>query len=190
MDIKKFIFVRLGTQLVFLLVGIALITLFKVDVSIEGIPTFYAVVVGSGLGGVVFLLVLSLCRMSNSVGESLRVIVRNTHRVLGTLTFPSLLSLSVAAGVCEEILFRGAIFGGLLQYLGVFPALVISSVVFAALHFRSRPVFIFTLVYGFILGSTYRYTESLILVTAWHFVYDFLALAFIVYRPSVFIPQR
>lgn len=186
MDIKTFIYIRLGTQLTFLLVGILIIYFLEVDVEINGVLLVHAIWGGLCLGGLVFLMVLTLSRSNNTVGDSLRTIVRNTNRALGVLSLSQILFLSIAVGICEEMLFRGAVFGALLHYAGVYAALAISSLVFGVFHFGSKPVFVFTSVYGLALGLLYYFSESIVLVTMWHFAYDFLALWFIVNRPSVF----
>jgi uncharacterized protein len=48
-------------------------------------------------------------------------------------------SAGMVVGVLEEVLFRGVLFGLLLRSLRLWPALLASSVIFAALHFLGRP---------------------------------------------------
>jgi uncharacterized protein len=48
-------------------------------------------------------------------------------------------SAGVAVGFLEEFLFRGVLFGLLLKSVRLWPALISSSLIFAALHFLGRP---------------------------------------------------
>lgn len=49
-------------------------------------------------------------------------------------------SAGMAVGFLEELLFRGVLFGLLLKTMRLWPALVLSSLIFAGLHFLERPV--------------------------------------------------
>jgi uncharacterized protein len=48
-------------------------------------------------------------------------------------------SAGMVVGFLEEVLFRGVLFGLMLRSMRLWPALVASSVIFAALHFLGRP---------------------------------------------------
>src|SRR5882724_316130 len=58
------------------------------------------------------------------------------HQIVGAIFFALL--TAVVVGALEEILFRGAIFGGLRRVFGWPLALAISSLIFALLHFLKR----------------------------------------------------
>lgn len=49
------------------------------------------------------------------------------------------LATALVVSVIEELLFRGAIFGGLRRSVGWVPALAVSSAVYAIVHFMARP---------------------------------------------------
>ncbi len=58
------------------------------------------------------------------------------HQIVGVIF--SALGAAVVVGTLEEILFRGAIFGGLRRVFGWPIALIASSLIFALLHFLKR----------------------------------------------------
>lgn len=89
------------------------------------------------------------------------------------LSLPAIVVLSVAAGVGEEILFRGV----LQHELGLF----LSSIIFALAHFGTATfrLPLVALLYVFaslFLGSLFAFTGSLVSVITAHITYDFFAL--------------
>jgi CAAX protease family protein len=98
--------------------------------------------------------------------------------------------VSVTAGVCEEILFRGF----LLRYLHVFPwmldltlALLISSAIFGLNHlYQGAGGVVSTAVFGFLLGLLFLLTGNLLLPMIFHAVMDLRLLAIL--RPPADTP--
>jgi uncharacterized protein len=62
---------------------------------------------------------------------------RSGGELLGHLA--GALATALVVATVEELLFRGAIFGGLRRSTGWVPALVVSSLVYALVHFLGRP---------------------------------------------------
>jgi uncharacterized protein len=62
---------------------------------------------------------------------------RSTGELVGHLA--GALATALVVATIEELLFRGAIFGGLRRSTGWIPALVVSSLVYALVHFLGRP---------------------------------------------------
>jgi membrane protease YdiL (CAAX protease family) len=58
------------------------------------------------------------------------------HQIISAIFLA--LGIAIAVSIIEEILFRGAIFGGLRRVFGWPIALVVSSLIFALLHFLKR----------------------------------------------------
>jgi CAAX protease family protein len=101
---------------------------------------------------------------------------------LGAGESTSLLLLSAAltcvvAPVCEEFLFRGFIFGALCNWRGVWPAAVITGLVFGGVHAGSAPTvdLVPLAALGFALCLLYRYTGSLYPCIAAHSLNNSLA---------------
>ncbi len=101
---------------------------------------------------------------------------------LGTDENTSLLLLSAAltcvvAPICEELLFRGFIFTALRNWRGVWPAAILTGVLFGGIHFGSAPaVDLVPLAgLGFGLCMLYRATGSLYPCIAAHALNNSLA---------------
>lgn len=84
--------------------------------------------------------------------------------------------VALAAGLCEEILYRGFLIWYLQNWMGAVPALLVSSVAFGVAHSYQgidnipRTAFI-----GLWLGGIFLLTGSLWLAMVGHFVYDVIA---------------
>lgn len=81
-----------------------------------------------------------------------------------------LILVTVMAPVAEEILFRGYIYRALRNWRGVWPAAIISGVLFGAIHIGSSPIgFVVPLaILGVGLALLYHWTGSLYLPVALH----------------------
>jgi membrane protease YdiL (CAAX protease family) len=85
--------------------------------------------------------------------------------------------IGVAAGVCEEILFRGPIQRGLLRRMPQLTAVVIASILFAAAHLDLYGLPIRTML-GILLGWIVIRTGSIFPAMVMHAVYDITQLTF------------
>jgi membrane protease YdiL (CAAX protease family) len=83
----------------------------------------------------------------------------------------------VVAPICEEFLFRGFVFPALCSWRGVWPAAVITGLLFGGIHAGSAPVvdLIPLAALGFGLCLLYRYTGSLYPCIAAHSLNNSLA---------------
>lgn len=96
--------------------------------------------------------------------------------------------ISLAAGLGEEMLFRGLLQAGLIDWLpgtrGVVLGLVAASVVFGLCHWVSHAYAVLAGVMGLYLGVVLLITENLLAPIVTHAVYDFAALMYLLrYRP-------
>jgi membrane protease YdiL (CAAX protease family) len=73
------------------------------------------------------------------------------------------LAIAVLAPICEEIFFRGVMFGSLRRWKGVWVAATITAVVFSAAHLEFSPViFADRLIAGFVWCLVYARTGRLL----------------------------
>lgn len=86
----------------------------------------------------------------------------------------SLLQICVIAPVIEEILMRGFVLGGLKSSYGVFIALLISSVLFALLHFNMVQT-LSAFICGLILGCLFIKTDSILCCIIAHCGYNLIS---------------
>ena len=89
-----------------------------------------------------------------------------------------LVFVSIMAGLCEEVLFRGFGQNVIVGYIGVWPGLVVASLIFGVFHFVSFSYFVFATLIGVYLGGVYVWTGDLVIPIVGHAVYDFIALAY------------
>ncbi|TMJ25962.1 MAG: CPBP family intramembrane metalloprotease [Alphaproteobacteria bacterium] len=96
----------------------------------------------------------------------------------------SLLLFAVLAPLVEELVFRGLIYGWVAGRWGSVPALVVSSLAFAAAHFEPAHI-VLVLPLGLLFGWLRRRTDSLLPSLFSHIVNNGFALLAAVYLPNV-----
>jgi membrane protease YdiL (CAAX protease family) len=78
------------------------------------------------------------------------------------IRFVPLLNGVVLIPIYEELAYRGLLFPALRVRLGVLPAALISSIVFASMHFYSLPGFLSVTIFGFVSALVFQRTRSLV----------------------------
>jgi membrane protease YdiL (CAAX protease family) len=94
-------------------------------------------------------------------------------------TLAELALVSAAAGVGEELLFRGFLQPLLASTIGTLAALVIASVLFGLAHAVTRTYALIAGGIGFYLGGLWIVTGNLLAPIVAHAVYDFVALTLV-----------
>jgi membrane protease YdiL (CAAX protease family) len=95
---------------------------------------------------------------------------------LGSVPFQILL-IAIAAPICEEVCFRGMLFGGLREKLPRVVAALVSAAVFGALHAPEGPAVVPPLIaFGFILAVLYEKTGSIVPGMFLHMLNNSIAL--------------
>lgn len=99
--------------------------------------------------------------------------------------------ISILAGVCEELAFRGWIEGFSQQYLSVIGAFFLTNILFGLAHFITPLYALIAFLIGSLLSLTTWYWDNLLGAMVIHSVYDFLALAWLLKfkRPIGDIPN-
>lgn len=92
----------------------------------------------------------------------------------------SLLQVCIVAPAIEEILMRGFVLGGLKNNYGIIAALLISSFLFALLHFNMVQT-LSAFVCGVILGLLYIKTNSIFCCITAHCVYNLISYITTIY---------
>jgi uncharacterized protein len=96
--------------------------------------------------------------------------------ILAVCKWPDLALISVAAGVGEEMLFRGVFQGVLARWLGPGPGWGVASLLFGLLHPITPGYIVLAALLGAYLGSIWIFTGNLLTVMVAHALYDFLAM--------------
>jgi len=108
------------------------------------------------------------------------LVQRLIQHVFAGWTVPQFALISACAGFCEETLFRGAIQASLVVRLGPALALGVASLLFGASHLITWTYGILAALIGCYLGVLYLWTGNLLVPMTAHFVYDFIALVWLV----------
>jgi uncharacterized protein len=123
---------------------------------------------------VLFLLFLSSSR--EKPARIRRYLLRLLHPLLAGMTPIRAAVLSLAAGLGEELLFRGLMQAALAVAIGPFPALVASSLLFGAIHWITPLYALYATLFGLYLGALFMLTGSLAAPILVHAIYDGVAL--------------
>ena len=91
-------------------------------------------------------------------------------------TWPRILLMAIAAGVCEELLFRGVLQTFADRYTPTIIAVVLTNVLFGLLHWRTALYALIAGVVGAYLGILFWITENLAAPIVAHALYDLMAL--------------
>jgi len=95
-----------------------------------------------------------------------------------------ILGVSITAGICEELLFRGYLMQLLSGYLPTYGVVIISSIAFGLGHIYQGPLHIIrTAIFGGIMAVIYLSTDSIIVPIILHAIVDMYggAMAYIVF---------
>ncbi len=91
--------------------------------------------------------------------------------------------ISAAAGVGEEILFRGLVQGGLTAWfdhpVGWLPAVLVAAIVFGICHRLNTTYAVLATVIGVYLGWLFHQTNELVVPIVAHAFYDFVAILYL-----------
>jgi membrane protease YdiL (CAAX protease family) len=87
--------------------------------------------------------------------------------------------ISLAAGIGEEMLFRGVLQAAVGNWLGPWVGLVVASVLFGLAHLITPTYAVLAALIGAYLGWLWMLTDNLLVVIVAHALYDFLALLYI-----------
>lgn len=145
-----------------------------VELSLVGIA------VGLALGGLLAGLAWYGFRAFPHFSNRLVEMQAETYRFLGRdLRWPAIVTIALAAGIGEEMLLRGGLQTFLGDYVGSFPAIIVASAVFAAIHLARPVVTALLFAIGLVFGTVYWLTGSLLAVMIAHALYDVWALRYL-----------
>lgn len=142
--------------------------------------SLFELVLGGAVGAGFIALALALFKGFPQFGERMIRLQAETYAFLGPrLGWPSIVVISLCAGVGEEALFRGGMQNLLANHSGSLGAILVSSAAFAALHLGKPVITALLFVVGAIFGAIYWMSGSLLAVMIGHAVYDIWALRYL-----------
>ncbi len=96
-------------------------------------------------------------------------------------TWLDLLLISIAAGVGEELLFRGLLQAAITDWLNVWAGLCLASLIFGLAHSITRMYAVLATLLGVYLGGLWLACDNLLAPIITHALYDFVALLYLVW---------
>ncbi|MDG2186355.1 MAG: type II CAAX endopeptidase family protein [Mariniblastus sp.] len=96
--------------------------------------------------------------------------------------------IALLAGLCEELLFRWALQGGITELVGgevgVYCGILISALIFGLCHWINHAYGITTFVMGVYFGLLMDWSGTFLVPAVAHFLFDFVALIYIAKRAT------
>jgi len=151
-------------------------------------PTlFNGLLAGSAVAATMFLAIVLADRKPVGIFRELqRTVRRHVTPLFRDASVLHLLAISLAAGVGEELLFRGYAQAGLATLLappwGAWVALGLASLLFGLCHWISFAYAVVATGMGLLLGGLLLATGNLLAPIVAHALYDFLALLYLTRR--------
>lgn len=102
--------------------------------------------------------------------------------LLQSCTLFQLFTLSLLAGLGEEILFRGVAQAAFTRDFALVPGLILASVLFGMMHAVNLAYAVLATAMGLYLGLLFIWTGDLLAPIVTHFLYDFFAMVYMVRR--------
>lgn len=143
-------------------------------------PTWRHVGVGIGVGisGLVITTVaLQLLQTLTGSTEPADQAIQQSSLRGGLAATLSVVSAVAVGPVLEEVIFRGVFFQGLRRRLGLWPGLVLSSIVWGLVHLEVSPIFMAGLmIFGVWLAGAFHRSGSLVVPIVGHAVFNGVAI--------------
>jgi len=111
--------------------------------------------------------------------ELIRAQGHNLKFLENRLSFGPIILISIGAGVGEEALFRAGIMTLASDYMAMPSAIILSSLLFALIHFAKPIISTIIFVIGALFAVIYWQTGSLLAVMIGHALYDVYALWYV-----------
>ena len=113
-----------------------------------------------------------------------RAITHMVRRVLvpyfSQCTWLDLALVSIAAGIGEEVLFRGLIQAAVTSWTWPWLGLIVASLIFGLAHCITPGYVVFATAFGVYVGALWIWSGNLLLPIVAHSMYDLLALVYLV----------
>jgi uncharacterized protein len=135
-----------------------------------------------GTAPLVLALFWILGRSAGTLRHLVEFAVDQLGPMVGHRSAAELAVLAAAAGLGEELLFRGVLQNGLTRLLSPSLALVFTSLAFGLAHYLTRTYAVVAGIMGLYLGGIYLLQHNLLAPIITHGLYDFVALLLLAER--------
>lgn len=174
-----------GSSLLVLALGVVLMLVFDPTLSAFGNMGWVSIPYGVGAGGLGYAVIFMITKVFLIRINSMRELMAKLSSLFRNFTWPSIVIISIMAGLSEELLLRGVLQNKLVDWLNPTAGVVLASLVFGLMHFLSFTYVVVTFLLGLMFGLAYYFSESLAFVIVAHAVYDMFAFAVLVKYPQL-----
>jgi membrane protease YdiL (CAAX protease family) len=162
---------------VILIAALILSELFDISLTLSTENVWQDTFIGI-LGAImpIALFILSLSEKASSIpviNSLRRTVLTDIRQLFVNARLVDLFTVSLLAGVSEELLFRGVIQSSL--------GIITASIIFGLFHFVTRAYVIVATIMGLYIGLFYQISGSLLIPVQIHCIYDFGALVYLKY---------
>jgi len=174
---------------------ILMILLFHTKISMHdiGLQWHWSLANQIAVGGLIliagyFLLSLKQLNGNTDNHQEVRKQIAYVQWIMPTTVSESrlfVLGVSITAGVCEELLFRGYLMHLLAEFMPTYGVVIVSSIAFGLPHIYQGPIHIIrTAILGVVMALIYLVTDSIIVPILLHSLLDMYsgAMAYIVLK--------
>jgi membrane protease YdiL (CAAX protease family) len=105
--------------------------------------------------------------------------------LFASCTLPDLALISLAAGLGEEMFFRGVLQPVFIRWFGLASGLGLASLAFGLMHPITGAYIVLAALIGVYLGYLFEVSGNLLLVIITHALYDFVLLVYLMRRAPV-----
>jgi len=163
------------SEIALLAVALFCVKYFRIDIQpfTDNVPRdFFIGIIGSVPPLSFFFFVVSEKAAGISFLKGIRrIVLRDIRNIFSRSRLIDLIIISFAAGIAEELLFRGV--------LQIKFGIVVSSILFGLMHFISPVYMIIATLMGFYLGAFLFIFDNLMIPVQIHFLYDLGALVYL-----------
>ncbi|MDO3384401.1 CPBP family intramembrane metalloprotease [Gilvimarinus sp. SDUM040013] len=171
-------------------VALVVLLLLQAPIPLLGNTGVWSLLWGAGAALLTYALLVAALRLWPFFQAKLSAHIWQLRQLFVSLSLIEFAFIATLAGIGEELLFRVLLQSWLDTWLPASFAIIISALIFAAMHWLSVTYLTVTLVMGLVFGVVYHITQSLVLVASWHGIYDFIALVVVSRRPHWLLPTK
>jgi membrane protease YdiL (CAAX protease family) len=168
-----------------LALGVVIYVLLGANISLVGNLGWWSILLGIVAGGLTYGLVYCLTKVFWMDSPPMRELMEKLASLFRDFSWPSILVISLMAGLSEELLLRGLLQNWLVEIIGPAGGIAVASLVFGLMHYLSRTYVLVTFTLGLFFGIAYYLSNSLLFVIIAHAVYDVFAFAVLVKYPHL-----
>ncbi len=172
-------------QAVLLAIGLLGIQWTGIKIEVETEKVFTSIAIGTSAAVMSYLVLMTFVRMNTAVSISIREQSGKLRASLLGWGYISIALVSFSTALGEETIFRLFFQDWIGTLATPWFGILVAALLFGLAHASSLTYFVISLALGAAIGLVYEISDDALLIIAWHFVYNCLALTVLVKHPGV-----